>query len=103
MVALGCPPPSNYTLTVQTQGNGSVDPSGGTYESGTTVTLTATPDANWLFDHWEDDLAGSAHPSDIVMDTDKLVTAVFVAETQYTLTTSVDAGRGSVTLDPQQA
>lgn len=72
--------PTTYTLTVNTIGSGSVDPSGGTYKKGTVVTLTAEADPDWIFDHWEDDLSGSANPETITMDSDKTVTAVFVED-----------------------
>jgi hypothetical protein len=69
-----------YTLTVNTSGNGSVslDPSGGVYNEGTVVTLTATEDPGWTFDSWSGDLTGSTNPETITMDTDKNVTATFV-------------------------
>jgi Leucine-rich repeat (LRR) protein len=68
-----------YTLTVNTVGNGSVDlnPAGGSYPSGTIVTLTANADPSWTFDSWSGDLTGSANPDTITMDGDKTVTATF--------------------------
>ncbi|MBN2559748.1 MAG: S8 family serine peptidase [Phycisphaerae bacterium] len=79
-----------YTLTVNITGNGSVDlnPPGGTYLSGTPVTLTANADPGWHFDHWEDDLTGSTNPDTIVMDGDKTVTAVFIEDDSATLAIS---------------
>jgi hypothetical protein len=70
----------SYTLTVNVTGQGTValNPPGGTYPSGTTVTLTPTPAAGWQFDHWEGALTGSANPATLVMDGNKTVTAVFV-------------------------
>jgi len=89
-----------YTLTVNITGSGSVDlnPTGGTYLSGTNVQLTANADAGWQFDHWEGHLAGSTNPESILMDGDKTVTAVFVQD-EYTLTLNV-VGNGAVDLDP---
>jgi len=68
-----------YNLTVNTTGNGSVSlsPAGGTYNEGTTVTLTATPDAGWEFAGWSGDLTGTNNPATITMDADKTVTATF--------------------------
>ncbi|MGD8452036.1 MAG: S8 family serine peptidase [Phycisphaerae bacterium] len=68
-----------YTLTVNVTGNGDVtlNPPGGTYDSGTTVQLTADADADWSFDHWEGALSGATNPTTIYMDSDKTVTAVF--------------------------
>jgi Zn-dependent metalloprotease/PKD repeat protein len=72
-------PVPDYTLTVNTVGQGSVtlDPPGGTYPEGTVVTLTATPDSGWKFDNWSGDLTGTANPDTITMDADKTVTANF--------------------------
>jgi hypothetical protein len=72
-----------YTLTVNVTGQGSValNPTGPTYPSGTTVTLTATAASGWHFDHWEGALTGSTNPTTLVMDGNKTVTAVFVETT----------------------
>jgi hypothetical protein len=71
--------PVQYTLTVTTQGSGTValSPSGGTYDEGTVVTLTPNPASGWFFDRWEGDLSGSADPETIAMDSNKSVTGVF--------------------------
>ena len=68
-----------FTLTVNTDGHGSVtlSPSGGTYDDGTVVTLTAVPDSGCKFMAWSDDLTGSTTPETITMDADKTVTATF--------------------------
>ena len=67
------------TLTVNTVGNGYVDlnPAGGSYPSGTVVTLTANADPGWTFDGWSGDLTGNTNPDTITMDGDKTVTATF--------------------------
>ena len=93
-----------YTLTafISPAGEGTVtlNPPGGTYLSGTTVQLTAAGIAGWHFDHWTGDLTGATNPSNILMNGNKSVTAVFVQD-QYTLATSVSpAGKGSVMLSP---
>ena len=78
-------PPPQYTLTVNTVGNGSVDldPPGGLYDAGTDVELTAAADSGWAFSGWSGALSGSANPDTITMTGHKTVTATFV-ET-YTL------------------
>ncbi|MGH8247509.1 MAG: InlB B-repeat-containing protein, partial [Gammaproteobacteria bacterium] len=52
-------PPPQFTLTVNTVGSGSValNPPGGTYNAGTMVTLTATPNSGYQFNGWSGDLA----------------------------------------------
>ncbi|MBC7250951.1 MAG: hypothetical protein H5T62_11770, partial [Anaerolineae bacterium] len=71
----------HYTLTVNVVGSGSVtlDPPGGTYVEGTEVTLKAKPASGWEFSGWSGDLSGDANPASITMDSDKTVTATFVA------------------------
>jgi lysyl endopeptidase len=71
--------PPQYTLTVNTVGQGSVslNPAGGVYDAGTVVTLTATPDSGWKFDNWSGDLSGSTNPTTIIMNANKTVTANF--------------------------
>jgi len=100
---LGCPSDSGpYELAVYLTGSGSVglDPPGGVYESGSSVTLTATPAAGWHFDRWEGGATGSENPRTFTVQGNTAITAVFVADAPvYTL--DVDAfGKGAVTLDP---
>jgi uncharacterized repeat protein (TIGR02543 family) len=92
----------NYTLTINTVGNGSVtlDPPSGTYPVNTIVTLTAIADPNWIFDHWSDNLTGNNNPDSILMTSNKTITAHFT-EDAYTLTINID-GNGTVTKDPDQ-
>jgi len=68
-----------YTLTVTTDGSGSVElvPPGGIYNEGTQVQLIATPDPSAAFSGWSGDLSGSQNPATITMDSDKSVRAVF--------------------------
>jgi len=72
-------PPNQHALTVNTSGQGSVtlDPAGGVYNEGTTVTLTANPASGWEFSGWSGALTGSTNPTTVAMDADKSVTATF--------------------------
>jgi len=94
---------NQFTLDVMTVGNGAVtlDPEGGVYDEGTVVTLTATPDEDWGFGEWSDDVMGSQNPAVIVMDGDKTVTATFteVMGGQFTLSVTTE-GSGIVMLEP---
>jgi uncharacterized repeat protein (TIGR02543 family) len=73
-------PPLQYELNVDTFRNGSVklNPSGGTYDDGTVVQLTASAAAGWEFTGWSGDLSGSANPATIIMTGDQNITATFV-------------------------
>ena len=77
-------PPTQYSLTVNINGNGSVtlNPSGGNYEAGTVVELTAVPggseETEGMFTGWSGGLSGSDNPETITMDSDKTVTATFI-------------------------
>ncbi|MGB0384991.1 MAG: peroxidase family protein [Ardenticatenaceae bacterium] len=77
------------------------DDTGGKYENGTTVTLTANPNPGYGFDHWSGDATGSTNPTTVTMNGDKSVTAHFVPIPCYTLATSVDpSGTGTVNATP---
>ena len=77
------PPTATYTLSVAVSpsGAGSVLPSGGQYESGAQVTLTATPASGYTIDHWGGSDSGTASTITITMDSDKQITAYFGLET----------------------
>jgi hypothetical protein len=68
------------TLHVSPGGYGTVGESGTSpYDEGTVVTVTASPNPGYGFDHWGGDLSGSANPATITMNATKDVTAVFKA------------------------
>src|SRR5210317_1521239 len=48
------PAPTQYTLEVTTGEGGTVSTEGGTYDEGTEVTITATPDEGYEFVGWSD-------------------------------------------------
>ncbi|MFA4836280.1 MAG: Ig-like domain-containing protein [Dehalococcoidia bacterium] len=79
------PPVVKYTLTtaVDLVGSGAVaihpaQPSGG-YDAGTVVTLTATANAGYTFGQWSGDASGVSKTITVTMNSDKSVTAHFVA------------------------
>jgi len=96
----GTPYAETYTLitNISPSGGGSVSPSGGEYESGVQVTLTASPASGYTFDHWSGSASGTASTITIIMDSDESLTANFEASPQtYTLTVNVSpSGGGSV-------
>lgn len=98
--------PQQYTLTVNTVGNGSVNVDGSPYstqitvDENTSLALQAIASAGWEFSSWSGDLSGTTNPQNLVMDGNKTVTATFTETStpQYTLTVNV-VGSGSVNVD----
>ncbi len=75
-----------YTLTTSVDPSGggtvSLSPSGGTYDEGTTVTVTASASSGYVFDHWSGDAGGSSTSIDVTMNNDKSIVAHFTAVNQ---------------------
>ena len=70
-----------YTLTITAMVGGTTNPAPGTYTyiANSTVQVTAIPEANYIFDHWELDTVnvGSANPYTVLMDNNHTLKAVF--------------------------
>ncbi|MCB2380560.1 InlB B-repeat-containing protein, partial [Hymenobacter sp. BT635] len=92
-----------FTLTVNTNSNGSVSrsPNATSYASGTVVTLTATPEAGFQFSGWSGDATGSTNPLAVTMSANKTITATFTLSpaSSFSLTTPV-VGSGTVGRSP---
>jgi len=77
----GAPPLPTYSLTITTTVGGTTNPAPGTYSytANSAVQVTAIPNSNYLFHHWELDSinVGSANPYTVLMDTNHLLKAVF--------------------------
>jgi hypothetical protein len=80
--------PEEYTLTIDTEGLGSVEknPDRSIYIDGDEVTLTANAALGWVFKEWQGDLSGSANPETILIDDDKQVTAIFEIDLDFGIT-----------------
>jgi len=103
------PTVTTHTLTVDKSGSGSATSSpagiacGATcsaqFDDGTSVTVTATPDANNVFSGWTGCDSASGTNCTVDMTSDRTVTATFVA--QHTLSVSKNGtGSGTVTSSP---
>jgi len=72
---------STYTLTtnVSPTGAGTItkDPNQNTYQSGTVVTLTASPASGYTFSNWSGDASGTSTTTTVTMNGNKTVTANF--------------------------
>ena len=87
-----------YTLTTAVTGSGSISPSCGAgcaYNSGTAVTLTATPASGYFFSSWSGDCAGQTGQNcSLTMSSDHSATANFA---QYAALNVTTIGNGTVT------
>jgi hypothetical protein len=70
-----------YALTIMTTVGGTTDPAPGTYTytADSSVQVTAIPNTDYTFDHWELDTlnVGSANPYTVLMDNNHTLKAVF--------------------------
>jgi hypothetical protein len=77
----GKPSPQTYNLTITTTDGGTTTPPPGTYTYtiNSTVQVTAVPDPNYLFDHWELDTinVSSANAYTVWMNKNHTIKAVF--------------------------
>jgi hypothetical protein len=99
---------SSYTLTVNKTGSGTVTSNTGgincgstcstSYTSGTPVTLTATPSANYIFTGWSGAGCSGTGSCAVTMSAARTVSATFAPST-YTLTVN-KTGTGTVTSSP---
>jgi len=75
---------NRFTLTTSVNppgaGTVSLSPPGGTYDSGTSVTLTASAASGYSFNNWSGDASGTSATVSITMDSNKSVTANFSSE-----------------------
>jgi uncharacterized repeat protein (TIGR02543 family) len=71
---------NTYTLTTSVTGQGTVNPSNGTYNEGQILSLTATPATGWQFSSWTGDATGSQNPLNVVMTQNKNIAAVFTEQ-----------------------
>jgi uncharacterized repeat protein (TIGR02543 family) len=92
-------PTTNYTVSTAANpvggGTVSLNPSGGSYASGTSVQVTATPAVGYTFSNFTGDVTGATNPATLIVNGNKSVTANFTASL-CTLTINV-VGSGTVT------
>ena len=86
------PAPNKYTITVTAEAGGSVSSPGGTYNEGSKITITATPDGQYLFDKWSD--GSTVNPREITVTANLTLSATFVKKT-YPLSVTIE-GEGTV-------
>jgi hypothetical protein len=85
----------NLTAVANPVPGGVITPASGTYDEGTSVTITAAASPGYRFGHWEGTASGYSPSVIIMMNADKTVVAVFVKT--YRLTIAITpAGGGMV-------
>ena len=89
--------PSNitprYTLTASSGEGGSVSPTTGSFNAGTQVSVTATPNSGYSFSGWSN--GSTANPVTVTLNSNTSITANFALIPVYTITVSAEEG-GSV-------
>jgi hypothetical protein len=86
------PPTPKFTVSFSASEGGSVSTEGGSYDQGTMVTVTATPDGEFHFDKWSD--GNTENPREITITSNLSLTANFVRK-KYALTVNIE-GEGTV-------
>lgn len=69
--------PRSLTLATNGQGQISSNPTGSSFPQNSTVTLLATAAQGWQFTGWSGSINGTVNPTNVLMDTDKSITANF--------------------------
>lgn len=87
-------PQKQLTVNVTPDIGGSVTPSSGMYAMGSTVKLTATPSSEYIFKEWTGGVTGTTNPTNVLLDADKTVTAIF-EKREYPLSLTI-VGSGTV-------
>lgn len=86
------PPTPKFTVSFTAGEGGSVSTSGGTYDKGTKVSVTATPDGEFVFDKWSD--GNTDNPREVTVSSNLSLSASFVKK-KYALSVTVE-GEGTV-------
>ena len=98
LLAFSCSTESTpvYQLSVDNEIilGGSISTSGMEAEQGDSITVTAVPDEHFKFVSWGGDYSGTDNPMTIIMDSDKILTAIF-EKVDYPITVHIQ-GEGSV-------
>ncbi|WP_046759261.1 InlB B-repeat-containing protein [Kordia jejudonensis] len=90
--------PIQRTLTINSAGGTfttNPNPVNGTYDDGTVVTVTITPNTGFMFDNWSGDATGNANPLTITMDNDKIITANYSKNRVFVDANAAGANNGT--------
>ena len=81
-----------FNLTVTSSTGGKVSSSGGPFESGSNVSITATPDSEYVFVNWSN--GSTDNPLSVTVNSNQTITSNF-EKRKYPLTVSI-TGSGTV-------
>ena len=74
---------SNFVVTVSSATGGFTPSGGGTYDEGSTATITAIPlHEGYIFSGWSGDASGNSNPLSIFVDSDKTITSNYIEDTR---------------------
>ena len=90
-----------FTLTTSAiNGSITLDPSGGVYYNGTSVTATAIANEGYVFTKWTGASTATDNNVEIIMDEDKSLTAVFDVDTTTNISSFNKLAQGSISIYP---
>lgn len=72
-------PPQNVFLTLMSDPNGAIWSSASSVPKGTSIKIEAVPKEGYVFDSWAGDVSGNINPTEIIMDSDKTISANYKA------------------------
>ncbi len=87
------PEPIKYSLTVSAGDGGNVSSTGGSYNAGSEVTITATPNSEYVFSGWSN--GSTDNPIKVTVNSNQTLTANFTKR-KYALSITIE-GEGTVT------
>jgi hypothetical protein len=92
LISCGKDDSSSYTLSVTATDGGTVSSPGGSYNEGSSVTITASPNSEYIFENWSN--GSTENPLTITVNQNISLTANFVKR-KYPLTINIQ-GEGTV-------
>jgi hypothetical protein len=99
-------PAEKYNLStyVEPLDSGNISPSGGSFDQGAQLTLTANANSGWKFAYWGGAAEGTSNSTTITMSSNRSVTAYFteISTEKYSLSTYIDPSNSSgyISLSP---
>ncbi|MGC6414051.1 MAG: InlB B-repeat-containing protein [Bacteroidia bacterium] len=83
-----------FILTVSSSSGGTVNTNGGEYPEGSSVTLIATPDSDYVFSNWSGSTNSTSNPLTVIVDGNKSIQANFEKK-KFQVNISIE-GEGNV-------